>query len=325
MTKVSVVIPFYQRTEGLLKNAVLSALNQKTRANVQVVVVDDGSPVPARKELQEIFRDHPASIRLVEQANAGNPGAANTGIDHVSPDTDIIAFLDSDDTWAESHIERAVWAIENGYDLYFSDFYQLGQTVTAFNRAGRIKLEDHLRIHPTQPIYEYVGDMVNQILTGNILGVSTIAYNYGRFSNLRYRADFRHTGMEYILFVNLASKSRKIAFSSDPECTYGPGVNIFSDSGWGTDKYLRVLHDIIKYKKYLLDSMELTDSQRTLLTTSLRNHRIDYAKGLFHNLASNRKVDPRLLWRQLQLDPQTFLILPFVPGLAIYKLFRGNA
>src|SRR5271155_4056737 len=284
MTKDSVVIPFYQKTPGLLRNAVSSALSQKTSATMEIVVVDDGSPVPAREDLREILSSNPGKIIIVEQKNAGNPRAANAGLDHVSPDTDVIAFLDSDDVWTELHVEHAVWAIENGYDLYFSDFYQLGQTVTAFNRASRIRLQDHRQIHPQEPVFEFVGNMVNQILTGNILGVSTIAYNFRKFATLRYEVDFRHTGMEYILFVNLASGSNKIAFSAAPECRYGAGVNIFSDSGWGTDKYLNVVHDLMKFRKRLLEHGGLTDFQKKLLADGIGKLRIDYARGLFHNL-----------------------------------------
>jgi succinoglycan biosynthesis protein ExoW len=325
MTKVSVVIPFYQRTPGLLRNAVMSALSQKTHATMEIVVVDDGSPVSARDDLRELLNDNPTKIIIVDQTNAGNPRAANAGLDHVSPDTDVIAFLDSDDVWTESHIEHAVWAIENGYDLYFSDFYQLGQTVTAFNRAGRIKLQDHRQIHPHEPIFEFVGDMVNQILVGNIFGVSTIAYNFRKFVKLRYEVDFRHTGMEYILFVHLASKSKKIAFSSAPECRYGAGVNIFSDSGWGTDKYLNVVHDLMKYRKRLLKQFELTDFQSKLLADGIKKLRVDYAKGLFHNLVHNHRVDSEVLWKQFRLDPSTFLTLPFVPGIALYEKMRSTS
>ncbi len=322
MTKVSVVIPFYQRTRGLLHIAVTSALNQKTNATMEIVVVDDGSPLPAREDLSDILRSHSDKIILVEQKNAGNPRAANAGLDHVSRETDIVAFLDSDDVWTDSHIEHAVWAIENGYDLYFSDFYQLGQTVTAFNRAGRIKLEDHRQLQPHDQLYEYIGDMVNQILIGNIFGVSTIAYNFRKFAALRYEVDFRHTGMEYILFVNLASKSQKIAFSSAPECRYGAGVNIFSESGWGTDKYLNVVHDLMNYRKRLLKEFDLTDFQARLLTDGIQKLRIDYAKGLFHNLRKNHHVDSRVLWKQLRLDPLTFLTLPLVPAIALYQKAR---
>ena len=62
------------------------------------------------------------------------------------------------------HISRAMWALQHGNDFYFSDFYQLHQTVSAFARAGRIDVTQHPRIHPVEPIHEYQGDMFDQIL-----------------------------------------------------------------------------------------------------------------------------------------------------------------
>lgn len=323
MANVSVIIPFYQKKEGILKAAVMSALNQQTDASMQIIVVDDGSPISARKELQGVFSSHPGVIVIVEKKNGGAGAARNTGLDHVKPETDYVAFLDSDDIWMERHVDRALWALNQGYDFYFSDFYQLGQNVTAFSRARRILLEDHPRIHPSDPIHEFSGKMVDQILTGNILGTSVIVYNFRQFPSLRYPEDFRHTGEEYIFWINLASKSKRIAFSSEPECRYGPGVNIFADSGWGTDKYLTITHDLIKYKKYLLQNLDLTRSQKHSLRLALKTDRTNYGKGLLHNLIHNGGLKLGVLLKQCALDPQTFVTLAMIPGLAIYeKLFK---
>jgi succinoglycan biosynthesis protein ExoW len=325
MTKVSVVIPYYQRKEGILRAAVLSALRQKTCASVQIIVVDDESPITARRELQDVRPDQPDALVIVEKKNGGAGAARNFGLDHVSADTDYVAFLDSDDVWSESHVERAIWALDNGYDFYFSDFYQLGQDVTAFIRGGRIRVEDHPRIHSSEPIYSFSSNMVDQILTGNILGTSVIVYNFKKFPDLRYPEDFRNAGEDYVFWIQLASRSRKIAFSSEPACRYGPGVNLFSDSGWGTDKYLTIQHDLIKYKKYLLKVVPLTRAQRNVVSMTLRNHRMDYGRGLVHNLIHNRKVSPSVLWNQIKLDPQTFLTLPLIPALLIASRFRRAA
>jgi succinoglycan biosynthesis protein ExoW len=325
MSKVSVVIPYFQRREGILRNTVLSALRQKTDATVRVLVVDDQSPVPARTELSEILASYPQSVRIVEQKNAGAGAARNTGLDNVDPDTDYVAFLDSDDEWTTSHISRAVWALQNGYDFYFSDFYQLAQTVTAFNRAGRIRISEHRQIHPTEPIHEYAGDMVDQILTGNILGTSTIVYNFRKFPTIRYPIDYRHTGEEYIFWLRLASSTKRIAFSSAADCRYGAGVNIYSESGWGTDKYLSLVHDDIKYRKYLLGNMGLNPAQQDGIRKRIRRLRIDYAKGLFHNLINNGKVDASMVRKHLLFDPMTLFTMAFAPGVIVYEKLRRAA
>jgi succinoglycan biosynthesis protein ExoW len=322
VTKVSVVIPFYQKTEGILRAAVMSALHQKTDASMQIIVVDDESPISARKELQDLCSRYPDAIVIVEKKNAGVGAARNTGLDHVSPESDYVAFLDSDDVWTDLHIKRALWALDEGYDFYFSDFYQLRQDVTAFSRARRIRLEDHPRIHDGEPIHEYTGSMVDQILSGNILGTSVIVYNFKKFPAVRYPEEFRHAGEDYVFWIRLASASKKIAFSSDAECRYGPGVNIFADSGWGTDKYLSIVYDLMKYRKYLMRNLALTPSQRRALKLALKTDRFNYGKGFLHNLRCNGKITLNVFWKQLILDPQTFLAMALVPGAAIYGKLR---
>jgi succinoglycan biosynthesis protein ExoW len=307
---IAVIIPFYQRTPGLLRAAVLSALHQRGALTIQAIVVDDGSPVPARDELSGLELEPGRCITLIEQQNAGCYPASNTGLEAVPSNTDFVAFLDSDDVWSDRHLERAVWALGQGYDFYFSDFFQLNQTVTAFSRARRIFVPDHPRIHPTEPIHEYRGDMTEQILTGNILGTSTIVYRRDRFSKLRYRSGFTHTGAEYLFWLELARGSRKIAFSSAPECRYGGGVNIFADSGWGTDKYLRIRQDEIAWKKYALQELLLQPSVVSTVKRRIHESRMNFALGLVHNLLHNRKVSRSIVVRQLRLDPLTFAMVP---------------
>jgi len=171
--KVSVITPFYQRTRGLLDKAVRSVLRQKGEFDVRIVIVDDGSPISAREELQELLPQYSQFLDIREQKNAGCYPASNTALDGVSEDTDFVAFLDSDDEWTESHLGHAVGALEKGYDFYFSDFYQLNQQVSAFERGKRIKVGDHKKIHATEPIHEFGGNMFDQIIKGNILGTST--------------------------------------------------------------------------------------------------------------------------------------------------------
>jgi succinoglycan biosynthesis protein ExoW len=303
--KISVVIPFYQRQEGLLNKAVVSALNQKGDFRLEIVVVDDGSPIPARKELADLIVQQPDKFIIIDQKNAGCFPAGNTALNHVSADADYIAFLDSDDEWFDGHLRHALWALERDYDLYFSDFYQLHQTLTAFNRARKIDVEQHRRIHPTEPIHEYNGDMVDQIIRGNIFGTSTIVYNRQTFKDVRYLENYKHTGPEYIFWLQLALRSAKIAFSSVPECRYGGGVNIFSESGWGTDKYLSVRHDEIKWKKYILDELPLSGEQISLVRRRIRESRSSFARGFVHNLLHNGKVSLDLSVRQWHLDPMT--------------------
>lgn len=97
---VSVVIPAYNRAHSVCRS-VESVLRQTYRP-LEVIVVDDGS-TDNTLEVIGVFGD---LIKVVRQPNAGPSAARNTGVTHAKGE--IIAFLDSDDTWKPEKLERQV-------------------------------------------------------------------------------------------------------------------------------------------------------------------------------------------------------------------------
>ena len=155
---IAAVVPFFQRRQGVLLPVIESALAQRDVAAFPIIVVDDASPVPAREELAALSARWPGRIRIIEQANAVPGAARNHGLDEVPAGTRYAAFLDSDDCWADNHLYRALVALEQGYDFYFSDFYfPTYKNETAFNRAKKIRLSDHKAIDADAGLFEYRG------------------------------------------------------------------------------------------------------------------------------------------------------------------------
>lgn len=105
MTLVSTVIPTYNRPE-YLPGAIDTALGQ-TYGNIEVVVVDDGSN---KAYAEDIVRTYSDDVRVVQhEVNKGLSAARNTGIEESNGD--YIAFLDDDDRWHETKIQRQVTAL----------------------------------------------------------------------------------------------------------------------------------------------------------------------------------------------------------------------
>lgn len=106
---VSVVIPTYGRSEQL-PGAIGSVAGQ-TYGNVELLVVDDGSPVPVSETLSDRSFDHPGSMTVIRHdENRGANVARNTGIR--AADGEYVAFLDDDDRWHEAKLQRQVTAFE---------------------------------------------------------------------------------------------------------------------------------------------------------------------------------------------------------------------
>jgi glycosyltransferase involved in cell wall biosynthesis len=119
MSSISVVIPCYNGRKYLAE-AIDSALHQ-THANKEVIVVDDGST----DDSAEIMAGYHGRIQVVQQKNQGLPAARNAGI-RVSKG-DLIAFLDADDWWAPTFLEKTAHALSsNSAVMAYSGWQNIG-------------------------------------------------------------------------------------------------------------------------------------------------------------------------------------------------------
>lgn len=305
--KLAIVVPYYQKESGILSKAVRSVLAQEGDIDWLLIITDDASPVPARSELAELLPGNEARIRIIEQPNGGPAAARNKGLDNVPPGTQYVAFLDSDDEWIPTHLMRAVAALEEGFDFYFADLYQLGQTVSGFRRAGRITPDQHRSLQAGAGLHAYEGDMFDQILSGNIIGTSTVVYRFERFAELRFRPEFVYAGEDYLFWLELARRTPRFAFSELVEATYGKGVNVFAGSGWGTENSLIRLHYEMKYKKTLPRLFPLNATQLEANRAAVRTLRRSFIADLLHRAAHRRSLKWQVLKQQLRTDPQTFM------------------
>jgi len=96
--KTSVIIPCYKYDE-YLEVAIDSVLNQ-TRSPLEIIVVDDGSPIPLRPILSKQDR---CPIVWIRTPNQGPSGARNSGVSRARGE--YIAFLDADDAWEPRKLE----------------------------------------------------------------------------------------------------------------------------------------------------------------------------------------------------------------------------
>ena len=98
---ISVVIPIFNRTDTIGR-AIESCLAQ-TYSHFEIMLVDDCSTDDLQSELQRFAGDE--RIRLVRHPyNQGVSAARNSGVRNAKGD--LIAFLDSDDAWHPTKLER---------------------------------------------------------------------------------------------------------------------------------------------------------------------------------------------------------------------------
>ena len=310
---ISVVIPYFQRSTGVLRKALLSILaQQKCLLSIHIIVVDDASPIPASAEVLGLALPTHVTLQVITQANGGPGAARNAGLDAVADATTYLAFLDSDDEWSVDHLARATAALDAGYDFFFADHLQLGQDVGAFKRAGRIDPAKHRQLTTVKldGLYEYVGDVFDQILRANVVGTSTVVFRWHKFGRERFLVEFTTAGEDYLFWMSLCSHNARTAFSNKIEATYGRGVNVFSGSGWGTEGYLLRTHQEIKYRKAVESLFKLDPTQQQRIHQELKRLRKAFASDILHRLRHRKGLPTGLLTAHRKVDFRTFMELP---------------
>ena len=151
---VSVVIPTYGRPEFLL-DAVRSVADQ-TYASIELIVVDDCSPEPIEPAVRGIDTDGLRRTEVIRhRRNRGANAARNTGIEAATGE--VIAFLDDDDRWEPSVVEKYVEAFESG-----------GPSVGIVTVGVRTVDESGRQIGEVRPTVE--GDVIDALLSGTRVG-----------------------------------------------------------------------------------------------------------------------------------------------------------
>src|ERR1700743_88430 len=105
MPSVSVILPVFNRLE-FLRSAVESVFAQ-TYEDWEMIVADDGSAAETAAYLDSIVASR---VRILRLSHSGNPSKVrNCAI--AAARGRYLAFLDSDDIWASSKLERQISAM----------------------------------------------------------------------------------------------------------------------------------------------------------------------------------------------------------------------
>jgi glycosyltransferase involved in cell wall biosynthesis len=147
------VIPAYN-AEATIDDTLRSVRSQ-THRDLEIVVVDDGSS-DRTASIVNAHRAVDGRVTLISQENAGVAAARNAGWQ--SARSALIAFVDADDLWAPSKIERQLEVILGGG-------VRVGLVYTWW-----ALIDEHNRIHCKVEGRDIAGDVLDQTLMGNFVG-----------------------------------------------------------------------------------------------------------------------------------------------------------
>lgn len=125
MPTVSIIVPTYNRAAYILE--ALDSVFVQTYSDYEIIVVDDGSTDNTAEVLKTLVDQD--KIHYVHQENGGESAARNHGIRLAQGK--YIAFLDSDDLFLPSKLEKQVTFLDDHPDIGFVQSWY-----SKFNDAG---------------------------------------------------------------------------------------------------------------------------------------------------------------------------------------------
>jgi succinoglycan biosynthesis protein ExoW len=329
--KLSVIIPFFQREPGILARTLRSVAVQQLPPGfcVEIIIVDDGSPVPATSELEDMQFPEAFSIKIARHDNGGVAVARNYGLSDVDKESNFIAFLDSDDIWPSGHLARAIQAMEQGFDFYFADNQREGRHVsycrsspfapmtTAFiessgQKAGFLEIPKDL--------------MVGLTLAEFPCQASTVVYRRDIAPKLRFDNQLAFTGEDVLFFTALATSANRICFDLDGVVECGSGVNIyFSNLTINDERFLPIKVDKYVTHFRITKRFDLSDRNRDWNSQWLSASRKDLAYHLIRSLFSRPGSAAREIGRLIKIAPHAATaMLPELPRLAFGRLAKAT-
>ncbi|WP_188851798.1 glycosyltransferase family 2 protein [Aureimonas glaciei] len=239
MANCSVIIPYYQKTPGILVRALNSVFAQSYQ-DFEIVIVDDASPLPVEAELGGFTAAQQSKIRILHQANMGPGGARNTGLAAITPGTQFAAFIDSDDEWTPDHLATAVRAMNRfDADCYFASITGGDAFYYHFDMAKLAETTEVVRL-AEDPLILEVPDLSGAMLKNwSFMHLSCLVLGESLFRTARFEAEFRLAAEDVLFFYDCVRTARRTVLSGSTGAVRGEGLNIFHGVDNQSPEFLR--------------------------------------------------------------------------------------
>lgn len=177
---VSIITPNYNGASYII-DAIESALNQ-TWLNWEMIIIDDCSTDKSVSIIKK-YIEKESRIKLFSlEKNVGPANARNIGIDHAIGQ--FIAFLDSDDRWLSTKLEKQI------------DFMQKNNLVLTFSSYEIINFQNNFISQVVAPSYLTYEDE----LKGNSIGNLTAIYDQSKLGKQKFKC-IGHE--DYLFWLNI--------------------------------------------------------------------------------------------------------------------------
>ena len=208
--QVSVIVPTYNR-QDLVVETVNSILEQ-TYEKVQVVVINDGSEDDTASVLDGL-RSRDDRVVPVEQVNSGQVRARNHGLQVATGE--YIAFLDSDDTWAPTKLEKQLRKFVGKVGMVYCGIIEVDGDG---NQIREILCEPGIR-----------GDIYDRLLVKNRMTGGTVIVKHSVLDEVGNFDESLSAAENWDLWIRIAERY-EIDFVNEPLVNYRVHIGNMSKS-----------------------------------------------------------------------------------------------
>lgn len=228
MAKVSVIVPVY-KVEKYLEKCLESLVNQ-TLSDIEIVIVNDGSPDNSEKVIETYAKRYSNKIKYVKKQNGGLSSARNYGMPYATGE--YVAFLDSDD-YVELNMYESMYnkAVEGNYDMVECNFI--------WEYTNRIKIDIGEKYKGTNEALEKA-----RVVAWNKLYKRDVLIN----SNILFPKGLRYEDVEF--FYKILPSLNKIGFVDDAFIHYVQRNNSISNTqNERTKEIFSILDNVLTFYK----------------------------------------------------------------------------
>ena len=168
MILLSIIVPIYNR-ESLVES-LYNTLKLYNLADVQIIIVDDGSTDNTVELLKSTFKDFINPVKILSRENSGPGGARNFGLKHV--ESTWVWFVDSDDAIT---IDAYEYLKNHNSDVDFIDFniQEAGSVVSSMTfESGTYEVDETIK----NSLINNFGRICTKIFHQNFLARSNFKY-----------------------------------------------------------------------------------------------------------------------------------------------------
>ncbi len=271
--EISIIIPTYNRRAMLLE-AIDSVLAQSTQS-FELIVIDDGSTDGTAEQLMRLGK----TIRIERIDHRGPAAARNYGV--AIARAPLIAFLDSDDLWAPSKLERQL-------------AFMRTNPACAILQTNEIWIRNGRRVNPGVRHRKRAGDIFIDSLRTCLISMSATMMRTDLFRSLGGFDEIMAAAEDYDLWLRILV-DHEAGLLHDPLVTRRGGHRDQTSATTPAIDRFRIL----ALTKLLADG-RLSPMRRTAVIEVLAEKCRIYAGGLAHR----NRIDQARLYERVADEAQ---------------------